>query len=77
MLSVMVFCPVTRQAVYTGIETDELSFAAMPEVLCRSSCSACGRVHLWTKRKACLANGGWLTKPELVCSPAMPLKQVA
>jgi len=56
MLSVMVICSVTRQAAYTGIETDELSFAEMPEVLCRSSCSACGNVHLWTKRKA------WLTK---------------
>jgi len=77
MLSVMICCPVTRQAVYTGIETDELSFANMPEVLSRTSCSACGRTHLWTNRKAWLANAGWLAKPELACSPAMPLKHVA
>jgi len=77
MLSVMICCAVTRQPVYTGIETDELSFANMPEVLCRTSCSTCGRTHSWTNRTAWLADGGWLGKAGPVCGPKIPLKQVA
>jgi hypothetical protein len=63
MLSVMICCQITRQAVCTGVETDELSFTKMPDVLCRTSCPACGRKHLWTHLKAWLTNGGWLCCP--------------
>jgi hypothetical protein len=77
MLSVMIFCSVTREPVYTGIEMDERSFAKMPKVFCRTACPACGREHLWTNREAWLTTGGWLVAPEWTSEAAMPLKQVA
>jgi hypothetical protein len=77
MLSVMIFCSLTREPVYTGIETDERSFATMPKVLCRTACPVCGREHLWTNREAWLMTGGWLIATEGTSEPAMPLKQIA
>jgi hypothetical protein len=76
MSSVMIFCPVAARPVYTGIEMDEATFAGLPEVISRMSCSNCGGEHLWTKRKASLADGGWQAEPKPVASP-MSLKLVA
>ena len=55
MLSVMIFCPTAERQVYTGIDTDEASFDRLPEVSAHTRCPICGEVHLWTKRKAWLA----------------------
>ena len=77
MLSVMFSCPITRQAVYAGIETDELSFTKVPDVECCTSSPARGREHLRTNRKAWLLNGGWLAPIERLSEPALPLKQIA
>ena len=53
----MIQCPSTGRAVSTGIEmiaaVDEL-----PTVKATTVCSACGRVHEWTKDDAWLADGG-------------------
>jgi hypothetical protein len=76
MSSVMIFCPVAARPVYTGIEMDETTFAGLPDVISRMSCSTCGGEHLWTKRKASLVDGGWRAEPKLVASP-MSLKLVA
>jgi len=77
MLSVMIFCPRTREPVYTGIETDEASFARLPRVLCRTGCPVCGRQHPWTNREAWLTTGGWLSPDESSRAPVAPLKRVA
>jgi hypothetical protein len=67
MSSIMVFCPTTASAVYTGIEMDETTFTKLPDVVSRMSCSACGAVHLWTTRKAWwLMRGGKLRTNGLV-----------
>jgi hypothetical protein len=53
---IMINCPATGHGVSTGIEvvaTDQL-----PIVTASMVCSACGRVHIWTKNEAWLANGG-------------------
>jgi hypothetical protein len=53
---IMINCPATGHGVSTGIEvcaTDQL-----PIVTAMTVCSACGRVHEWTKNEAWLANGG-------------------
>jgi hypothetical protein len=53
---IMICCPATGREVPTGIETscvDEL-----PIVTATMFCSACGRVHHWTKNDAWLTNGG-------------------
>jgi hypothetical protein len=55
MASVMILCPETRREIYTGIETDETSFAKLPDVLSRAHCPICGEEHLWTKEKAWLS----------------------
>ncbi len=55
MASVMIACPETRREIYTGIETDEASFAKLPDVLSRTQCSVCGQEHVWTRQDACLS----------------------
>jgi len=52
----MIHCPSTGRDVSTGIET--LDVEHLPEVKARTVCSACGRVHEWTKHDAWLADGG-------------------
>ena len=59
MASVMILCPDTRREVYTGIETDDASFAKLPDVIARMHCPLCGEEHAWTKHKA------WLAEPVL------------
>jgi hypothetical protein len=55
MASVMIACPETRREIYTGIETDEASFARLPDVPSRAQCPACGQEHVWTKQSAWLS----------------------
>jgi hypothetical protein len=55
MASVMIVCPETRREIYTGIETDEASFARLPDVISRTQCPICGGEHLWTKGNAWLS----------------------
>jgi hypothetical protein len=57
MASVMIDCPETRREIYTGIETDETSFAKLPDVLSRTQCPICGQEHVWTRRDARLSTG--------------------
>ena len=52
MASVMIVCPETRREIYTGIETDEASFAKLPDVLSRTQC---GQEHAWTRQNAWLS----------------------
>ena len=53
---IMIACPSTGRAVSTGIETIEVD--RLPNVIATTVCSACGRVHEWTKSDAWLAEGG-------------------
>lgn len=55
MASVMIDCPETHQEIYTGIETDETSFAKLPEVFSRTQCPICGQEHVWTRQDARLS----------------------
>jgi hypothetical protein len=41
---VMITCPNTGRAVPTGIETDALSFASLPDVPTQTKCPVCGSV---------------------------------
>jgi hypothetical protein len=53
---IMIACPSTGHAVSTGIEMS--GFEQLPTVTATMTCSACGRVHRWTKEDAWLAEGG-------------------
>jgi ribosomal protein S27AE len=57
MASVMIVCPETGREIYTGIETDETSFAKLPDVLSRTQCPICGHEHVWTRHDARLSTG--------------------
>jgi hypothetical protein len=57
MASVMIACPQTRREIYTGIETDEASFAKLPDVPSRTQCPVCGQEHVWTRQDAWLSTG--------------------
>jgi hypothetical protein len=52
----MIECPRTGREVSTGIETIDVD--RLPAVRATTVCSACGRVHEWTKNEAWLADGG-------------------
>jgi hypothetical protein len=52
----MISCPSTGRAVSTGIEMSGVD--QLPTVIATTECSACGRVHEWTKDHAWLAEGG-------------------
>lgn len=52
----MIQCPSTGREVSTGIEM--LDVKQLPAVKATTVCSACGRVHEWTKNDAWLADGG-------------------
>jgi hypothetical protein len=52
----MINCPSTGRAVSTGIEMSGVD--QLPNVIAQTECSACGRVHEWTKDDAWLAEGG-------------------
>jgi len=53
---IMIRCPWTGREVSTGIEM--LDVDQLPAVKATTVCSACGRVHEWTKHDAWLAEGG-------------------
>ncbi len=55
MASVMIVCPETCREIYTGIETDEASFAKLPDVPSRTQCPICGQDHVWTREDAWLS----------------------
>ena len=52
----MINCPSTGRAVSTGIEMSGVD--QLPTVIATTECSACGRVHEWSKDDAWLAEGG-------------------
>jgi hypothetical protein len=52
----MINCPSTGHAVSTGIEMSGVD--QLPTVVATTKCSACGRVHEWSKDSAWLAEGG-------------------
>jgi hypothetical protein len=55
---VMITCPTTGRAATTGIETDQRSFDALPDILSTTKCPHCGAAHVWWTREAWLAADG-------------------
>jgi hypothetical protein len=56
MAIIMIRCPSIGRAVSTGIEVADVD--QLPTVTATTVCSACGRVHEWTKDDVWLADGG-------------------
>ena len=51
-------CPVTGQEIFTGIETDTLSFSRTPAFVGKVRCPICKAEHSWSKETAWLREGG-------------------
>jgi hypothetical protein len=56
MSALMIRCPQTGIAIFTGIETDQISLDKTPDVPTHTRCSVCGREHMWRKREIWLAD---------------------
>lgn len=55
MGAIMIRCPVTNELIPVGIDTDQDSFRALPDVEARPvRCPACGGQHSWSKKDAIL-----------------------
>jgi hypothetical protein len=57
MSALMIRCPQTGRAIYTGIETDPESLDKTADVPMHTRCPDCGREHMWWKREAWLEDG--------------------
>ena len=58
MSVVMIKCPTTDRAIFTGIEIDFVSFNRLPDILLHSYCPICGLDHPWRTGEAWLASYG-------------------
>jgi hypothetical protein len=54
MLKLMIECSRTGHVIPTGIETDEDTFSVLPDVIARTYCPYCKRLHRWSKADICL-----------------------
>ena len=52
MGNVMIKCPKTGDAIFTGLTADKASFAVTPVFFGVAFCSACGGTHDWFARDA-------------------------
>ncbi|MDB5600102.1 MAG: hypothetical protein JWN71_2146 [Xanthobacteraceae bacterium] len=66
MSLIMIRCPTTGQAAWTGIETEFATFRRLPAVKSGVFCPVCGREHVWSRKNAWLADDP---------TPTMPPKQ--
>lgn len=55
MAVVTIMCSRTGDFVSTGVEMDEVAFAALPPKLSRTRCPSCGLEHVWAKGSAWLS----------------------
>jgi len=60
MGTVVIKCNVIGKDFSVGIETDEFSFNALPDLRLKSRCPFCGSEHEWTPRQARLRRDPWL-----------------
>jgi hypothetical protein len=56
-MKVMIKCPETSRAIFTGIEVDRNDLASLLHVAYHARCPLCGYTHTWWKHDAWLANG--------------------
>jgi hypothetical protein len=52
MFSIMIHCERTGRAVSTGIATDPVTFASMPDIDATARCPWCQTDHVWSKADA-------------------------
>jgi predicted RNA-binding Zn-ribbon protein involved in translation (DUF1610 family) len=65
MGTLMIRCPQTGKAVWTGIEIDPRSFNTLPDASYSLPCPECGEVHAWHPRESWLQVAKYATRPGL------------
>lgn len=55
MPDILIRCPVTGQAVFTGLNTESVVFESLPAVEIPLRCSRCGETHRWKPKDAWVA----------------------
>lgn len=64
MGTIVIKCNVTGKDFSVGIETDEFSFKALPDLRLKARCPFCGSDHEWTPREARLLEGPLIGEPK-------------
>jgi hypothetical protein len=49
MNTIWIVCPTTGERISTSIETDAVSFGALPSRMLTLVCPACGEIHPWAE----------------------------
>lgn len=62
MAEILVRCPVTGHAIFTGLNTDTVVFETLPNIEMPLKCSRCGKTHYWKPKSAWLALPSDLTR---------------
>ena len=62
---VMITCPITGQAVSTGIDTELGTLQQADPFLSSTRCAACGARHQWSRSDAWICDSTPLTPPRL------------
>ena len=52
--TIVIRCPIRDEAVSTGLTTDSVIFATLPDVWVSLQCPLCGKPHHWRPRHAWL-----------------------
>jgi hypothetical protein len=55
MPDILTHCPVTGQAVLTGLDTETVVFETLPSVEVPLKCPRCGQTHRWKPKDAWVA----------------------
>jgi hypothetical protein len=58
MAEIFVRCPLTGEEISTGLTTESVMFASLPNVAMPVRCSSCGQEHKWRPKDAHLGPGG-------------------
>jgi hypothetical protein len=58
MSDIVIRCPILRTPVPTGLRTDTIKFASLPDMSFQLQCPACKKLHNWTPKDA------WIRKDE-------------
>ena len=70
MAMVIITCPKTGQATFTGIETHPSSLPLIPPINTRLACPHCGDMHIWSILDAGLVAAE--PDPAIACLPTEP-----
>ncbi|MGY3660740.1 hypothetical protein ACVJ19_007403 [Bradyrhizobium sp. USDA 376] len=57
MPDILIICPVTGQAVFTGLNTETVVFETLPAIEIPIKCPRCGQTHRWKPKDA------WVSQP--------------